>query len=147
MKRIVFMIAALSLLLSLPAYAMGSPAEVDGFRGVKWGSPLIEVKKSKKLILVDKDDHNHFIAYTVKGDELKIGAAKVEQILYVFWREKLNSVMISTKWKLNFSEMKAAAFEKFGEVSKTEPADEERYDWDGDQTNIILTYNKISGVG
>ena len=82
----------LLLLLTLTAMAYsGFSAESEGvldFRNIFWGTPIDSVwRDGKKLEFIK--DRNSLIknAYTLAGDDLTIGAVKLEKVLYIFNEE------------------------------------------------------------
>ncbi|HOQ51931.1 MAG TPA: hypothetical protein PK233_08910 [Candidatus Atribacteria bacterium] len=119
-------------------------SEPDGFRGIKWGQDISTVKG---LVYVATDPSYGGIDYYIReGDELKMGHAKLERIVYGFWENKFSDVKISTKGYTNWSRFKAIVFEKFGEGYQSNKYIEE-YIWVGEKTWMILDYNEFSEEG
>jgi curli biogenesis system outer membrane secretion channel CsgG len=107
--------------------------EPDGFRGIKWTTQLSEIAGLKKI--KEDGDYKEFVK---PDDVLQIGKAKLEKIVYVFYRDQLESVKIETKGKENFENLKAAAIEKFGDATKKEVNE---WKWEGKVTSINLKYD------
>jgi len=119
-------------------------SEADGFRGIKWGQDISTVKG---LIFHSTDPSYGGVAlYTREGDELRMGGAELELILYGFWQDKFCDVRISTKGFSNWSIFKAIVFEKFGEGYQGNEYIE-KYTWWGEKAWMVLDYNEISKEG
>ena len=119
-------------------------SEPDGFRGIKWGQDISTVDG---LVYVSTDpSYGGIDCYIREGDELKMGNAKLERIVYGFWKNKFSDVRISTKGYTNWSSFKAVVFEKFGEGYQDNEYIEE-YVWWGEKTWMILEYNEFSKEG
>ena len=117
-------------------------SEPDGFGGMKWGTPFSEVKSDMAELRSTNDPAEPNVKikiyYTKKGDSLKMGAAQLDQIEYVFWRGKFAEVRISSRGPENFDSLKQFLFEKYGTVDKSQGA----YSWDGGVTRISLRYDE-----
>lgn len=116
-------------------------SEPDGFRGIKWGQSPSTVGE-----LVYQASDGGIDLYTRKDDELKMGAAELELILYYFWQDKFCDVMITTKGFLNWNYFKAVVFEKFGEGYQDNKYIEE-YMWWGEKTWMMLKHDEVSKRG
>ncbi len=116
-------------------------SEPDGFDGIKWGTPLSEVKSdmAESRSISDPAEPNVKIKiyYTKRGDPLKLGDAQLDKIEYVFWRGKFAEARINATGPENFDRLKKFLFEKYGTVNKSQGA----YFWDGSVTQIFLKYD------
>jgi hypothetical protein len=117
-------------------------SEPDGFGGITWGTPFSEVKSDMAELRSTSDPAEPSVKikiyYTQKGDSLKMEAAQLDQMEYVFWRGKFAEVRISTSGPENFDGLKQFLFEKYGTVDKFQGA----YSWDGSVTRITLRYDE-----
>ena len=138
------MLVMLFVFVSIPALAVVSFADADGFRGIKWGTELSAVQDMTQI--GTDPSYGGVKKYSKKSDELKIGGADLESIEYNFWQDKLFSVTINFKGSSNFSSLKDATFEKFGKGSKPNRF-METYIWDGDITGMMLQYKEILREG
>jgi len=104
-------------------------SEPDGFRGIKWWQKMSTVEG---LVFYSTDpSYGGVDLYTREGDELRIGGAELELILYGFWwLDWFCCVEIYTKGYTNWSGFKAVVFEKFGEGYQSNEYIEE-YHWRG----------------
>jgi len=115
-------------------------SEPDGFRGIKWGTHISTVND---MVQVWENGDRKF--YTRKGECLEIGGAKLHQIIYVFWQERLMEVRVSILKNydgsrdelVNFNIVKDICFEQFGE-RKTPVLAREQYAWMGEKTWVHL---------
>lgn len=140
MKRSILIAVAATLLITTSAWA-----EVDGFRGMKWGTTLKEFSKGKtiSLVVINGEDE----CYSIDGEELKIGDSSLEQITYCFWQDQLASVLIQTKGYSNYQNLKLASFEKFGRAVQNNKYAERFIFFPAEITRIMLEYNEVSGQG
>jgi hypothetical protein len=121
-------------------------AEVDGFRGLKWGTELSVVESEMTYIRTDPS-FGGIKYYRKLGDELKIGGAELENIEYGFWRDRLCCVLIDFRDELNFMALRDAAMEKFGRSSQPNKYIDKHF-WVNDPVGyIMISYSKISRKG
>ncbi len=134
-------------------------SELDGFRGVKWGSEITALGDMER-VAQDKSTNKDVAWYKRKGETLTFGKARLENIFYSFWMGDFESVWIDFKGEENFEALKQELFERFGKVlesgellKKTEKeapierstmrqGGEEFYFWDGKQMEMWLSYSK-----
>jgi hypothetical protein len=136
------------LVLTLPMAVLGGYAdfkpgsEPDGFRGIKWGT---DISTLRDMELIEKDGVKAL--YERKGDDLKIGSAKLKKIQYIFSDGKLSGIGIKTQGENNYNRLKESVFDKFGKGK--EPKSDDRmgaqdFRWRGKLTNMILVYDGLS---
>ena len=119
-------------------------SEPDGFRGIKWGTD-ISTLSDMEYSWTDPSCGGTK-AYHRKSDDLHLGAAKLKEICYYFWREKFCNVYVLTEDYVNWAGLKKTVFEKFGEGSQNNKYIES-YVWYDDITTMTLGYNEISERG
>src|SRR5262245_11348985 len=88
-------------------------AQVDGFRGIKWGTEFSTVESQMEYVRTDPS-FGGIKFYRRLGDELKIGGADLVSIQYAFWQDKFCGVVIVIEGFTNFTAVKDAAFERYG---------------------------------
>ncbi|MFZ2633340.1 MAG: hypothetical protein WA081_22620 [Desulfosalsimonadaceae bacterium] len=133
-----------SLIINLLSFPLVCFAEVEGFRGIKWGTDFVTLTEMQ-YVRTDPS-YGGIKEYTKKSDELMIGGATLETILYGFWQGKFSSVLIRVKGYSNFSSLKNATFEKFGSGFQSNRYIE-RYAWFGEQTTMLLNYSELLRTG
>lgn len=106
--------------------------EPDGFRGIKWTTSIGEISNLKIL-----NQESNYKECTKTDDNMQIGKAKLEKITYRFYKDQFESVIVETKGKDNFENLKSATIERFGEGKKI---DENEWIWEGKITSIHLKY-------
>jgi len=119
-----------------------SNSEPDGFAGIKWGTEFSEVESDMVELRSTNDPAEPNVKikiyYTKKGDDLKMGEARLDRIEYVFWRGKFAEARINATGPENFDDLKTFLFEKYGTVNKFQGA----YSWEGSITRIALRYDE-----
>ncbi|MCM8770075.1 MAG: hypothetical protein NC911_10515 [Candidatus Omnitrophica bacterium] len=117
----------------------GYKNEPDGFRGIKWGTPLSSLTGMKLV-----KDAGNLKEYQKEDDVLQIGQAKLEKITYSFYQGLLESITAETKGKENFEQLKTAAQERFGAGHQRS---EDEWCWEGSTTSIFLQRVPAEGKG
>ena len=147
MKKVRYLIL---LVVLMGAFGFSPPAdqpvnfkpgsEPDGFRGIEWGT---HISTLSDMVQVWENGDRKF--YVRKGEDLEIGGAKLHQIVYVFWQERLMEVRVPIlknydgsrdEW-VNFNIVKDICFEQFGE-RKSPLLAREQYSWAGEKTWVHL---------
>ncbi|MCM8805051.1 MAG: CsgG/HfaB family protein [Candidatus Omnitrophica bacterium] len=108
--------------------------EPDAFRGIKWTTYSTQIPNLKLI----KEEGN-FKEYLKTDDNMQIGKAKLEKITYRFYKDQFESVLVETKGKANFENLKTVTLERFGEGEKI---DENEYLWEGQITTIYLKFQQ-----
>ena len=134
-----FVVPCLSLLLLLqarPAPAQARPLP-DGFRGLKWRSPVVHGMKLKKDVSAGDN-----AAYTRPSDGKKVNGAAVESIVYSYFKGQLCSVTVQTDVGQGAKLLKALTAE-WGEPTK---AAANVFVWkDESETLAILRVTDLEG--
>jgi hypothetical protein len=148
MKRILLTAVVVAFLLTLSSVAVSVAEEVDGFRGMKWGTPISEIERTNKLVMRQDDGKDKFVFYSMVNDNLRFGGVNAVSIRYFFWKNKFAGVVIVTTGELDFNVLKIATDEKFGlGITGIGPSGEEINGWDGEVTVVSLSYDRISRKG
>lgn len=126
-----------------PASAYDAP---DGFRGLIWGQNYSEVKDQlQQYGTPDKGDLTHF---TRKGDQLSIGSAGVDEIVYTFYKGRLFLVGVQFSGDENLRALRAATEERFGRFNRPNRF-MDRYFWGSGHpvSSIIIDYSPVKRSG
>jgi len=118
---------------------------VDGFRGMKWGESLTELKKNKNFSYTGNDAGADI--YSIKGDSLKIGNADIKSISYLFANGKFCGASVKTVGLANFERMKETVFVKYGSGAKPNRFMESYFWFDDKKTRMMLEYKEVAGNG
>jgi len=135
------------LLILLPTPLLVAKADIDGFKGMRWGSYLTDLQQTKKLVLTKEGGKSGSALYALENEELRFGKATLTGIHCSFTKERLHGVILLFNGSKNFAAMKAEALAKFGQSTKVELSGEEMYNWAGTITNTVLSYNQKSQSG
>ena len=108
-------------------------AEPDGFRGIKWGTPISTLDDMHAVW--DGGDRKY---YERIGDSLEIAGAKLHRIVYTFWQGRFAEVKIDILKDYanpdnefaHFKTLRDVCFERFGARRKVLFGSEE-YSWFG----------------
>lgn len=139
-----------SLVVVLVTFVMAPPAfsaDIDNFKGMRWGSYLTDLQQTKKLVLTKEGGKSGATLYALEGEDLRYGKATLSGIHCSFVKERLEGIILLFSGAKNFAAVKAEAFAKFGQTQKIEQNKEEMYNWSGTITNTILSYNQGSQSG
>jgi hypothetical protein len=113
--RGLFAIVASVMLL---ATAAADAAEIDGFRGVPWGSELASLSSAEFGKLTPfKGIAPNMESYQRKNDSLKLEDAAVESISYNFSKGRLVSVNIDFNGFYNYESLLSFCKKQFGPVT------------------------------
>lgn len=111
MKKLFLALVAV-LLVSTIAYAEYDPPwfkdkEPDGFRGIKWGTELNAIGGMR---VIGEQDGGIIKVCVRDKNRLRFGSAKLNEILYIFWNDKLWAVYMTTSGYKNAQRLKKAAY-------------------------------------
>lgn len=98
----------------------------NGFRDLKFGAPALGLTGLK---VVMRSGGNVF--YSRPADNMNVGAAALENIVYVFYKGQLKSVIITTKGSANGSALLAALRASYG-LGEQKNKYLEEYTWAGE---------------
>ena len=129
-------------LLSVNSFAFQN--EPDGFRGIKWGTNILELQGMTHVRTDSSYGGVEF--YTREGDDLRFGDAQLERIEYAFWKGKFASVWIHSMGYANWLDLHDATIAEFGGGYKPHRYIEQ-YLWFGSSTMILLQYNETGREG
>ena len=115
-----------------------------GFRGLKWGTPLSQVDG---LTLVGTDPaYGGVQQFAHKKHKKRFGRANVDDIIYGFWQGELYTITVWTSNFMDFRDLKAEAFRRFGEGSQNRES-VEKYYWMDSGTDRMLSYDLDADSG
>ena len=132
----------LSILLVIPVQA-----DIDGFKEMKWGTALSEIQKTRKLVLTKENGPNGSSLYSLQNEDLHFGGAALTGIHCSFSQDRLQGVILLFQGVKDFAAMRAEAFSQFGETKRYDQEGEELYNWVGEFTSIVLSFNRASEAG
>ena len=144
--RILLLIVCYAVLLFLQV-ATSAQADIDGFKGMKWGTTLSEIKRTKRLVLTKENGPNGSSIYALQDEDLHFGGAVLTGIHCSFSQDRLQGVILLFQGVDDFATMRAEAFSQFGDTKRYDLDGEEMYNWGGELTSIVLSFNRDSQAG
>jgi len=135
--RTISIALAAAVWVLLPTGAIAFQNEPTGFRGIAWGTPLSSVQNQLRPVGATPAGQDQ--AYVRIGDDMTIGGAMLEKILYKFHDGVFSEAFIvSQKGPSNTGAMIAAFTAQFGEGGRPHRLADD-YIWQGAQSTIFLT--------
>lgn len=138
MKKIMLALVLVFVFASVSTADKPIKNSPDGFRGIKWGSPISALGKTAKMVEEDKNDETKF--YQKTNEDLTLGGATLSRVAYSFWRGKFAGVIIKCDSSAEFEALKSVAIERFGTPVKPNRYIE-TYGWIDGNAFISLTKN------
>ena len=122
-----------------------SPTVDDsGYLDLKWGQPFSQFEG---LALVGTDPaYGGVQQYSHVQPKKRFGRAGVDNIFYGFWQGGLYTILVETSNFVDFMELKAEVFRRYGEGGQ-EGDLEEKYRWSGKGSDRQLSYDFDSNTG
>lgn len=146
MKRYLFTAVIFSFLLMLSSVITSFAEKMDDFRGMKWGTPIAEIRKTHELMMRQDDGKDQFVYYSMVNDDLRFEGVEAESIRYFFWKDIFAGVVIVARDKADFDLLKGAAEKRFGlGMTGIGPSGEEVNVWEGEATVASLSREKTTG--
>ncbi len=115
--------------------------EPNGCRGIEWGAEYDELEGFTKVTT-----ESHLDYYTKKDEEMTIGDAPLEKVVYVFYHRKFCGAVLNFKSSPNFQIVKTTLFDWYGEGDQSK-INEDRYRWSGTDVIITLEYDEVTQKG
>ena len=115
-----------------------------GYLDLRWGQPFSQFEG---LTLVGTDPaYGGVQQYTKKQREKRFGRASVDDIVYGFWQGGLYTIIVRTSNFLDFRDLKAEAFRRFGEGIQNRD-NVEKYYWMDKGADRMLSYHYATDAG
>jgi hypothetical protein len=116
----------------------------SGFRDLRWA---VGRSTLGRLQLIEPHTGQDEIKEYVRDNEdLKMGKARLDSIVYAFWRHKLYAVTIRVKGHANYQALRNEIFNRFGIGHKSDQ-NQERYLWSDPYSDRMLKYNTTDQSG
>jgi hypothetical protein len=130
---------------SLPPHDLPPPTgDMCGYLDLKWGQPVSQIEG---LALVGVDPaYGGVQQYALAQRQKRFGRARVDNIFYGFWQGGLYTLLVETSNFIDFMDLKAEAFRRYGEGSQVSDH-EEKYRWTGKGADRLLAYDFDSDTG
>ena len=116
----------------------------SGFRDLRWA---IGRSTFGRLIEIESGTGREEIKEYVRTDEdLKMGRARLDSIVYAFWHHKLYAVTIWTTGYDNYRAMRNEVFNHFG-IGHRSDRNRERFVWSDPYSVRMLKYDSVAKSG
>jgi len=92
--------------------------EPDDWRGIEWGTNYDELKGFTKVTTQSRLDY-----YSKEDEEMTIGDAPLERVVYVFYHKKFCGAVLNFKSSPNFQIVKTTLSDWYGEGAQSEKTD------------------------
>jgi hypothetical protein len=133
------LILILVLVLAQPARAFQN--EPNDCRGIKWGTEYHELKGFTRVSTQSPLDY-----YRKEDEEMTLGDARLEMVVYVFFEKKLCGAVLNFKSSPNFQIIKTALFDRYGKGHQPNRY-KDQYRWSGTKVAITLEYDDVTQKG
>jgi hypothetical protein len=142
MKKVIVLVFGLICLWGSNAFSSDSlKNEPTGFRSKDWGS---DFKKFSGMKLREDDGDTRW--YSKKRDNLKIGEADLNGIIYGFYKDAFFYVLIDFNKLENFTRIKDTLTQLYGDGYQDNKY-LEQYGWFGSNVYIVLKYSQTEDSG
>lgn len=132
-------ILILGLLLAQPGRAFQN--EPNDCRGIKWGTKYDKLQGLTKVTTKNSLDY-----YKKEGEEMTLGDARLDMVVYVFYEREFCGVVLNFKSSPNFQIIKAALFDRYGKGRQPNRY-KDQYRWSGTNVTITLEYDDVTQKG
>ena len=139
-SRVCIIAVALLWLVTVPVSAPAFSNEPDGFRGIKWGT---KIGQAQGMVLVEDKGNEKY--YARPDDKMKIGDARVDKIVYGFYRDEFFTVTIGFSTLMHFMSLKETLTNLYSEWAQQKEKD--KYYWAGTKVYVSIDYRPDRGDG
>jgi hypothetical protein len=129
-------------------YTFQGNSEPDGFRGIKWQTDIAKLDPWKTMDVVEV--YGNSVFYRKKQEDLRMGQAPVDDIIYEFWHGKFAAVLVVTQKYANYLKLRDYCFTRYGEGYRPEAyqmMDVQDFTWNGYVTKMYLNYSDLDRTG
>jgi len=115
-----------------------------GYLGLQWGQAPSQIDG---LEFLETDPaYGGVRQYIRPKAKMRFGRASVDNIYYGFWQDGLYTILVEVSNSLDFLDLKAESFRRYGERESQE-GHPEKYRWTTGGTDRLLVYDYESGTG
>ena len=116
----------------------------SGFRDLRWAAGRLTLGLLKQVETGTVQDE--IKEYVRVNEDLKMGKAQLDSIVYAFWRNKLYGVTIWVSGHENYLALRNEVFNRFGIGNRSDPK-LERYLWSDADSDRMLKYDEANQSG
>ena len=119
----------------------GSPEiRWSGFRNLCWASACSALGQLQEI--ESANGTSEIKKYVRANEDLRLGEARLNSIVYAFWRDQLYAVTLWATGQANYRELRKEIFNRFG-VGLNSDQSRERYLWSDVYSDRILKYDGV----
>lgn len=147
MKTLAAVLCFLLTAFTLLGTAQAASTEPNGFLGMRWGTGLSELQRTKQLVLTKENDGSGASLYALQNANMRFGKGTLSGIHCSFSQERLQGVILLFAGAKNYAAIKEEASSRYGQPIKVDQKGGEMFTWPGEVSSIILSYTKGSESG
>ena len=118
--------------------------EDTGYLGLTWGQAPAQIDG---LAFIETDPAYGGVRQYIRPTAKKrFGRARVDNVYYGFWKEELYTILVEVSNYMDFMDLKAEAFRRYGQNSPLTHQDE-KYRWTSGGTDRLLAYDHQADTG
>ena len=121
-----------------------STIDAAGYLDLRWGQPFSQFAGLQSV--ATDPAYGGVQQYTQNQSSIRFGRARVDDIIYGFWQGGLYTIIVWTSNFLDFEDLKAEAFRRFGEGIQNRD-DVEKCFWTDKVTDRMLSYSYETDTG
>jgi hypothetical protein len=129
-------------------YTFKPGTEPDGFRGIPWQKDIAALDPLHTMEVIEI--LGPYTYYRKNHEDLHLGMADLQSIVYEFWNGKFSGVMIKVKGEKEFQRLRNYCFSRFGPGQRSEVyqrLDVQDFYYNGLKTRMSLRYSDYDRIG
>ncbi len=129
---------------SIPQEGIQDSRKSYGFRNLPWGTKLVTLTDFVEL---ETDSGIKDVKeYKRKNENLTLGQADLQSIVYAFWRDRFFTVTIRAEREENFHALRDFSINQFGKNYHDDKTGK-KYLWSNALTDVMLKFNEKDQTG
>ena len=129
-------------------YTFKPGTEPDGFRGIAWQTDIASLDPLHTMEVIEV--LGPYTYYKKNRDDLHLGLANLQSIVYEFWNGKFSGVIIKVRGEMEFQRLKDYCFARFGPGQRSEVYQRlnvQDFYYNGIKTRMSLRYSDYDRIG
>jgi len=129
-------------------YTFKPGTEPDGFRGLRWQTDVATLDPFRTMEVIEII--GPFTYYKKNKEDLRYGAAELENIIYEFWNGKFSGVMLRVKGERQFQKLRDYCVARFGPGQRSDTyarLNVQDFFYNGVRTRMYLKYSDFDRTG
>jgi hypothetical protein len=129
-------------------YTFKPGSEPDGFRGLAWQTDIAALDPLHTMEVIEII--GPYTYYKKNREDVRLGLANLDSIIYEFWNGKFSGVMIKVRGDAEFQKLKDYCFARFGEGQRSATYARlgvQDFYYNGVKTRMYLRYSDFDRIG